>query len=75
MLNDREKPLVFILRGNFARNKKTLITNERHLIIESAHPSPLSARRGFFGSRPFSKANKFLRDNNIEEIDWEIGEC
>lgn len=74
LLNDREKPLVFILRGNFARNKKTLITNERHLIIESAHPSPLSARRGFFGSRPFSKANNFLKDNNIEEIDWEIGD-
>ena len=71
-LDKREKPLVFILRGNFARSKKSLITNPRHLIIESAHPSPLSARRGFFGSKPFSKTNQFLKENNIKEIDWKI---
>lgn len=71
-LDNREKPLVFILRGNFAKSKKSLITNPRHLIIESAHPSPLSARRGFFGSKPFSKTNQFLKENNIKEIDWKI---
>ncbi len=71
-LDKREKPLVFILRGNFAKSKKSLITNPRHLIIESAHPSPLSARRGFFGSKPFSKTNQFLKENNIKEIDWKI---
>lgn len=72
ILNDREEPLVFVLWGNFAKSKKSLITNSRHLIIESAHPSPLSARRGFFGSRPFSKINRFLRENNVKEIDWKI---
>lgn len=71
-LDKREKPLVFILRGNFAKSKKSLITNPRHLIIESAHPSPLSARRGFFGSKPFSKTNQFLKENNIQEINWNI---
>ncbi|MEX1377138.1 MAG: uracil-DNA glycosylase [Eubacteriales bacterium] len=69
-LNEREKPVVFILWGNFARNKKELITNSRHYIIESAHPSPLSASRGFFGSKPFSKTNKFLLKNNMIPIKW-----
>lgn len=69
-LNERKKPIVFILWGNFARSKKELITNPRHYIIESAHPSPLSASRGFFGSKPFSKCNAFLRDNGMEEIKW-----
>ena len=72
ILNDKEKPVVFILWGAYARNKKNLITNSRHLIIESAHPSPFSARNGFFGSKPFSKTNKFLRDNNLKEIDWSV---
>lgn len=72
ILNAREKPLVFILWGNFARSKKILITNPDHLIIESAHPSPLSARRGFFGSKPFSMTNTFLREHKIKEIDWKI---
>lgn len=72
LLNDREKPIVFILWGNFARSKKALITNSRHLILESAHPSPLSASNGFFGSRPFSKTNEFLKRNNLKEINWEI---
>ena len=70
MLNDREKPVVFILWGSYARSKKTLITNKRHYIIESPHPSPLSAYRGFFGSKPFSKANNFLVTNAIEPINW-----
>lgn len=69
-LNEREKPVVFILWGAYARSKKELITNKRHLIIESAHPSPLSASRGFFGSKPFSKCNEFLRNNGYEEIKW-----
>ena len=69
-LNEREKPVVFILWGSYARSKKELITNHHHLIIESAHPSPLSASRGFFGSKPFSRTNKFLKENNIEEVKW-----
>lgn len=69
-LNDREKPIVFILWGNYARSKRILITNKKHLIIESAHPSPLSASRGFFGSKPFSKTNDFLEKNNIEKVRW-----
>jgi len=69
-LNDREKPVVFILWGSYARSKKELITNKRHLIIESAHPSPLSASRGFFGSKPFSKCNAFLKQYGEEEIKW-----
>ncbi len=69
-LNNRKKPIVFILWGNYARSKKNLITNKNHFIIESAHPSPLSASRGFFGSKPFSKANDFLEKNNIEKVRW-----
>lgn len=69
-LNEREKPIVFILWGNYARSKKNLITNKRHYIIESTHPSPFSANSGFFGSRPFSKTNEFLKKNNIKEIEW-----
>lgn len=69
-LNNREKPVVFILWGSFARSKKELITNKRHYIIESAHPSPLSASRGFFGSKPFSKCNDFLVKNGMEKINW-----
>ena len=69
-LNEREKPVVFIFWGNNARSKKSLITNPQHLVIESAHPSPFSARNGFFGSRPFSKTNNFLIKNNINPIKW-----
>ena len=71
-LNKKDKPIVFILWGSYARSKKNLITNEKHLIIESAHPSPLSAYNGFFGSRPFSRTNKFLKDNGLKEIEWQI---
>ncbi len=69
-LGEREKPMVFILWGAHAQAKKKLIDTERHAIIESAHPSPLSAKNGFFGSRPFSKANAQLRKWGMEEIDW-----
>ncbi len=69
LLNERDKPIVFILWGRFARDKKKLITNRNHYIIESAHPSPLSAYNGFFGSKPFSKANRFLCD---DPIDWKL---
>ena len=72
ILNKRENPIVFILWGAFARSKKSLITNKQHYIIESAHPSPFSARNGFFGSKPFSKTNKFLREKGLEEIDWSV---
>ncbi|WP_303974491.1 uracil-DNA glycosylase [Streptococcus merionis] len=70
VVNDLETPVVFILWGAYARKKKGLITNRHHLILESAHPSPLSSHRGFFGSRPFSKANAFLAENGRAEIDW-----
>ena len=72
ILNQKEDPLVFILWGSYARSKKALITNPKHYIIESAHPSPFSARNGFFGSKPFSKTNEFLKKNGIPEIDWRI---
>ena len=72
LLNAKEEPVVFILWGNFARSKKEFITNPKHLVIESAHPSPFSARNGFFGSKPFSRTNEFLRKNNLEEIDWNL---
>ena len=69
-LNDKTEPIVFILWGANARSKKSLITNPIHGIIESAHPSPLSAFNGFFGSRPFSRTNKFLILNRIPPINW-----
>lgn len=72
LLNDREEPLCFILWGRPAQQKKAMITNPKHLIIESAHPSPLSAHRGFFGSRPFSRANAFLTGTGQQPINWQI---
>ena len=72
IINEKNQPVVFILWGAYARAKKNLITNPNHYVIESAHPSPFSARNGFFGSKPFSKTNDFLRKNNIKEIDWKI---
>lgn len=68
-LNEREQPVVFVLWGSFARSKKEFITNKNHYIIESAHPSPLSASRGFFGSKPFSKINNFLNKQG-NKINW-----
>ncbi len=72
ILNKKEEPVVFILWGNYAREKKVYITNPIHYIIESPHPSPFSARNGFFGSKPFSKTNEFLKSKGIKEINWNV---
>lgn len=72
LLNQRETPIVFLLWGGNARAKKKLITNPKHLILECAHPSPLSAYNGFFGCGHFIKANEFLKSNGIEPIDWRV---
>lgn len=72
LINLKEDPVVFILWGNFARSKKVFVTNPKHLVIESTHPSPFSARNGFFGSKPFSKANNFLKKNNIKEVNFTL---
>ena len=72
LVNEKEDPVVFLLWGNNAIKKKNLITNKKHLILTSAHPSPLSASRGFFGSKPFSKINNFLISVNKKPIDWQI---
>lgn len=69
-LGEREEAMVFVLWGSYARSKKDLIKNKNHLIIESVHPSPLSASRGFFGSKPFSKINNFLESKGISKINW-----
>lgn len=72
LLNMREKPMVFMLWGADAKAKQQFITNPNHLVLKSAHPSPLSAYNGFFGCRHFSQANEFLRSNGMSEIDWSI---
>lgn len=72
ILNQKEEPVVFILWGNFAKEKAKYITNPNHYIITSPHPSPFSARNGFFGSKPFSKTNNFLKTKNLKEIDWDL---
>ena len=72
ILNKKEEPVVFILWGNYAREKKKYITNPIHYIIESPHPSPFSARNGFFGSKPFSKTNEFLKSKGLKEINWKV---
>lgn len=72
VLNEQDRPMVFILWGRPAQEKKVLLNNPKHLILESPHPSPLSASRGFFGSRPFSKTNLFLEENGMAPIDWQI---
>ena len=72
IVNAQERPIVFILWGRPAQMKKKMLTNPKHLILEAPHPSPLSAYRGFFGSKPFSQTNEFLESNGIEPIDWQI---
>ena len=72
LLNDEKENLVFLLWGSYAQKKAAFVDRKRHLVLESAHPSPLSAHRGFFGSRPFSKINAYLRSKNLSEIDWKL---
>lgn len=72
ILNRQDRPMVFILWGKPAQMKKTMLNNPNHLILEAPHPSPLSAHRGFFGSRPFSKTNTFLEQHGETPIDWQI---
>ena len=72
LLNMRPEPMVFLLWGANARAKTKIITNPTHLVLESAHPSPLSAYNGFFGNGHFKKANEFLRSRGMTEIDWRI---
>ena len=74
VLNTQDRPIVFILWGRPAQMKKRMLTNPNHLILEAPHPSPLSAYRGFFGSKPFSQTNKFLEAHDVEPIDWQIDE-
>ncbi len=71
-VDNEDRPVVFLLWGRPAQMKKSLLTNPRHLVLEAPHPSPLSAYRGFFGCRHFSKTNEFLRKNSLLEIDWQI---
>lgn len=72
VVNDKEERVVFVLWGSYARKKKSLITEPRHVVIESAHPSPLSAHNGFFGSRPFSRINAALVETGRDGIDWSL---
>lgn len=74
VLNEQERPIVFILWGRPAQLKKKMLNNPRHLVLEAPHPSPLSSYRGFFGSKPFSQTNRFLEANGLEPIDWQIEE-
>lgn len=71
-VNTQDRPIVYILWGKPAQAKKSMLTNPKHLILEAPHPSPLSAYRGFFGSKPFSKTNAFLEEHGVEPIDWQI---
>lgn len=72
VLNEQDRPIVFILWGAPAQKKAQMLNNPKHLILKAPHPSPLSAYRGFFGSKPFSQTNAFLEKNGIEAIDWQI---
>lgn len=72
VLNEQDRPIVFILWGSPAQRKKEMLNNPKHLILEAPHPSPLSAYRGFFGSKPFSQTNAFLEKNGLTPIDWQI---
>ena len=71
-LNSQDRPIVFILWGAPAQRKARMLTNPKHLILKAPHPSPLSAYRGFFGSKPFSQTNDYLRAHGVEPIDWQI---
>lgn len=71
-IDKKDEPVVFMLWGNFAKSKESLLKNPNHLVLQSAHPSPFSARNGFFGNNHFVKANEFLVKNGLEPIDWQI---
>ena len=71
-VNAQERPIVYLLWGKPAQSKSRMLNNPNHLILKAPHPSPLSAYRGFFGSRPFSQTNRFLEEHGIEPIDWQI---
>lgn len=75
ILNEQDRPIVFLLWGRPAQMKKAMLNNPKHLILEAPHPSPLSAYRGFFGCKHFSKTNEFLKENGLEPIDWQIENC
>jgi uracil-DNA glycosylase len=72
LLNEQRENIVFILWGSFAQKKASFVDRKRHLVLESVHPSPLAAHRGFFGTKPFSKTNSYLRSHGIAEIDWRL---
>lgn len=72
IINEVDRPIVFLLWGGFARGKKAMLNNPKHLVLEAPHPSPLSSYRGFFGCRHFSKANDFLSSHGVTPIDWQI---
>ncbi|MCQ2508897.1 MAG: uracil-DNA glycosylase [Lachnospiraceae bacterium] len=72
VLAQEDRPLVFVLWGKPAQAKKAMISNPKHLVLEAPHPSPLSAYRGFFGSKPFSAVNQYLKENGLNPIDWQI---
>ena len=74
ILNERDTPIVFILWGGNARSKKKCINLNKHFVVESAHPSPLSCYNGFWGSKPFSKTNEFLKSVNISPINWNLND-
>lgn len=71
-LNEQDRPIVYLLWGRPAQLKKNMLNNPKHLILEAPHPSPLSAYRGFFGCRHFSRTNEFLKENGLEPVDWQI---
>ena len=74
VLNQEDRPIVFILWGAPAQKKQSMLNNPKHLILTAAHPSPLSAHKGFFGSRPFSQANQFLQEHGETPVDWQISD-
>lgn len=74
VLNEEKESLVFILWGSYAQKKAAFVDRKKHLVLESVHPSPLSAHRGFFGTKPFSKTNAYLRSKGLGEIDWTLGD-
>ena len=73
-ISEVDRPVVFILWGKPAQAKEKMLTNPKHLILKAPHPSPLSAYRGFFGSKPFSQTNDFLQQNGVEPVDWQIAD-